>query len=157
MATPLSEHFTLEELTASATAKRLGIDNTPTGAIRANLGRLAVALERVRELAGDKPLHIKSGYRSPTVNQAVGGHPVSYHLLGLAADFDPPEGVTHDQLQHAIAKSGMDFDMVLEERARDGGHWLHFQLARPGDRPRRKLLDAELAVTGGKIGRITAG
>lgn len=157
MATPLSEHFTLEELSESATAKRLGLDNTPPPYVRANLGRLAVALERVRELAGHKPLHIKSGYRSATVNKAVGGHPVSYHILGLAADFDPPSGVTHNELQHAIAASGMDFDMVLEERAKDGGHWLHFQLARPGDKPRRRVLDAELAMTGGTISRVTAG
>ena len=157
MVTPLSEHFTVEELTASATGKRLGLDNTPPPFVRANLGRLAVALERVRELAGDVPLHIKSGYRAPGINKAVGGHIASYHLLGLAADFDPPEGLTHDQMQHRIADSGMDFDLVLEERAKDGGHWLHFQLARPGDRPRRRVLDAELALTGGAIGRVTVG
>lgn len=166
MATLLSEHFTpmqlspnfsLEELTASATAKRLKIDNTPQPYVRANLGRLAVALERIRELAGNVPLHIKSGYRASAVNRAVGGSLTSYHILGLAADFDPPPGMTHDQLQHAIADSGMDFDLVLEERAKDGGHWLHFQLARPGDKPRRRVLDAELALTGGAIGRITAG
>lgn len=157
MATPLSEHFDLEELIASPTAKRLGIDNTPPEYAKVNLIRLAVALERVRELGGNKPLRINSGYRCSTLNKTVGGSPSSYHLLGLAADFDPPPGMTHNELQHAIAKSGMDFDLCMEEKARDGGHWIHLQLARPGERPRRRVVDAELAVTGGKIGRVMAG
>ena len=44
----LSEHFSLEELTASEVAARAGIDNTPSAETMRNLLRLAVRLELVR-------------------------------------------------------------------------------------------------------------
>ena len=47
--TKLTEHFTLEELTASETAARNGWDNTPNEIETANLGRLALMLEQVRK------------------------------------------------------------------------------------------------------------
>lgn len=68
----LSEHFTLEEMTASETAARYGLDNTPDEKALANLTRLAAFLEDVRALLG-KPIHINSAFRSPLANEAVGG------------------------------------------------------------------------------------
>lgn len=155
--TQLTAHFTLEELTASNTAKRLKIDNTPSNEVRANLARLAGALEVVRALGGDKPLVIHSGYRSPALNAKVGGAKNSYHMKGLAADFDAPFGMTHDELQKKIASSGIPFDLVLEEKARDGAHWLHFQIPESGKPARRLVRDATLARQGGAIERTTAG
>lgn len=153
----LTTHFTLAEFTASATAQRLGVDNTPDDAALCNLVRLAAELEKVRALTG-KPLAIKSGYRSPKVNTAVGGHPRSFHLVGCAADFDPPKGMTHDALQKKIfASRCIDFDLVLEEKAKDGAHWLHFQIAQVGKAPRRKLADAQLDKLGGAITAVTPG
>lgn len=56
----LTEHFTLAELTASATARRLGIDNHAGLEIVSHLAQLAMGLEQIRaEL--DVPLHITSG------------------------------------------------------------------------------------------------
>jgi len=153
----LSANFTLEELTRSATAKAKGIDQTPSLDALANLRRLAVELEKVRALTG-KPLKIHSGYRSPELNAAVGGAKQSFHLVGCAADFDPPSSWTHDQLQQAIgADPSIHFDLCLEEKARDGAHWLHFQVSRDGSVGRRLLKDAELDRQGGAISRITAG
>lgn len=68
----LTPHFTLAELTASTTAQRLGLDNTPSAAIVQRLGDLAKILERVRQYLG-KPIIVTSGYRSLAVNKAVGG------------------------------------------------------------------------------------
>lgn len=152
----LSPHFTLEELTASGTAARLRLDNTPPAGVIANLRRLAYELEKIRAMTG-KPLRIASGYRGPQVNAAVGGAKNSYHLQGCAADFDPPAGVTHDQLQKMIAANpDIDFDLVLEEKAKDGAHWLHFQIPLPGARGRRLARDAQLDRQGGAITRTTA-
>ncbi len=155
--THLSTHFTLNEMIVSGTATRLGIDNTPPPGVRKNLVRLAAQLEKVRTLTG-KPLKILSGYRSPKVNKAVGGSPKSYHMQGCAADFDPPAGMTHDALQKAIGgAAAIAFDLVLEERAKDGAHWLHFQIPLPGKKGRRLLKDAELDKQGGAIKRLTPG
>lgn len=81
----LTEHFTLEELVNSPTAKRLGIDNTPSKAITSNLMELSELLEKIRTIYG-KPIIVTSGYRCEKLNKAVGGAKGSQHRLGQAAD-----------------------------------------------------------------------
>jgi len=68
----LSPNFTLEEMTASETAARHGIDNTPPNDVLMNLRRLALFLEEVRTVVG-MPLRFSSGYRGPGANAKVGG------------------------------------------------------------------------------------
>jgi len=41
----------------------------------------------IREEWG-KPIPITSGFRCPTHNQAIGGSPLSVHMMGLALDLD---------------------------------------------------------------------
>jgi len=57
----LTEHFTLEELTATSHRQ---FDNTPSADEIANLTRLAMFLEKVRSKLGGKPVMINSGFRS---------------------------------------------------------------------------------------------
>ena len=80
------KYFTLPELTHSATALRLGLDNTPSPWATANLEYLVQnLLDPLREAFG-KPIVVNSGYRCHELNEAVGGVDGSYHLKGLAAD-----------------------------------------------------------------------
>ena len=67
----ISKHFTLEELIASETADRHGLDNTPDADILANLTILASHLEELRTILG-YPIHINSAYRSLAVNTLLG-------------------------------------------------------------------------------------
>ena len=84
--TALSKNFTLEEMIASATAKRKGIDNTPDKKVLENLTKLCKdVLQPIRDKLG-KPLTVTSGYRCPKLNTAVGGAKNSQHKLGQAAD-----------------------------------------------------------------------
>ena len=48
--------------------------------------RLLMALERLRKLIGNKPIHVNSGYRCINHNRNVGGASSSKHLLGQAVD-----------------------------------------------------------------------
>jgi len=120
--TNLSEHFTLEEMTASQTAVRKGIDNTPSASVVENLRRVAGTLEQIRALVG-APVHVSSGYRSPELNAAVGGARDSAHLQGLAADIEVP-GMTPQELAKAIEGAGIQFDQLIYE-----GTWVHVGLA----------------------------
>ena len=80
------KYFTLTELTKSATATRLKIDNTPTAEAKQNLVNLIdKILDPLREAYG-KPIIVTSGYRCPKLNKAVGGSTSSQHMKGMAAD-----------------------------------------------------------------------
>lgn len=86
----LSEHFSLQEFTASDTAERRGLNNAlPTeliGAARVT----AEMMEKIRAHLGGVPIHITSGYRCPELNRAVGSSGTSDHLKAAACDFKAP-------------------------------------------------------------------
>jgi len=130
----LTPHFTLAELTASATAVQRGIDNTTTPTVLVNLQRLAETLERVRALGG-KAIIVSSAYRSPAVNAAVGGVGNSAHQTGLAADINRSGSTPYD-FGMDIIKSDIQFDQLIHEF----GRWVHIGLAEDGKKPRRQLL-----------------
>ncbi len=136
----LSPNFTLEELSFSSTAERLLIDNTPPEPVEIPLRLLAGALERVRALLGDRPLHIDSGYRCPKLNQAVCGAPNSAHLDGYAADFICPAYGEPLSIVRAIQFSEIDFDQVIQE-----GSWVHLSV---DPRRRRQVLTAHFGPNG---------
>lgn len=132
----LSPNFSLAELTASETAERHGLDNTPSPQIIENLKHLAASLQEVRALLGNKPIHINSGYRSIEVNAKLGSKPTSDHCKGLAADFICPAFGTPDEIVRAIMGSAIPYKQVIREFDR----WVHFAVSAPGEEPRRQAL-----------------
>ena len=141
MTTQLSPHFSLEELVASVTADRLGIDNTPSPDIVAALTRTcAVALEPARAIWG-VPVHVDSGYRCPALNSAVHGADrpghISEHEFGRAADLIPQGIVLLDAFK-AIRASGIQFDQLIIEE----NEWIHLGITDEGVAPRLQCLVA---------------
>ena len=131
----LSPNFTLEELTASQTAVRRGLDNTPNATEIANLIRVAALLEQVRALI-KKPIIINSGFRSKQVNDAVGSKDTSQHRIGCAADFKV-HGMTPREVVEACVKASIGYDQVIEEF----GSWVHISVPdSPARPPRRQAL-----------------
>jgi hypothetical protein len=129
----LSENFTLEEMIASETAVRYGIDNTPDNEVLMNLRRLALFLEEVRTAVG-MPLHINSAFRSIEANQKVGGKATSQHCKGAAADLKV-KGMTPDQVVRAIIKAGLNYDQVI----REFDSWTHVSISNTKDEKPRKM------------------
>lgn len=122
----MTEHFTLQEFTASDTARLLGIDNTPPADVFPDMQRTAEGLERIRALAGH-PIQLLSGYRCLSLNRAVNGSVNSQHMLGQAADIVCPKlGSVHTLaklIESNIKALGVD-QVILEKNAR-GAMWVH--------------------------------
>ena len=131
----LSDHFTLAEMTASNTAARKGIDNTPPDAIVDQLILTADRMEKIRALLLGKPIRILSGYRSPRLNRAVGGSRTSAHMTGQAVDFVCPDFGTPAQIVDFLGRELKGFDQIIEEF----GQWVHVGWAA---KPRGQLLKA---------------
>jgi hypothetical protein len=131
----ISEHFTLEELCFSEAAARLGLDNTPTPAVIANLRLTAVVMEQIRTLLGGGAIVVHSGYRSPAVNKAIGGVATSAHCSGLACDFVCPAFGEPVKVAQAILASDIDYDQLILEYG-----WVHVGLAQGGRAARREAL-----------------
>jgi zinc D-Ala-D-Ala carboxypeptidase len=138
----LTPHFTLEEMTISNAAARLGLDNTPGSAAMANLTLVAEVMERVRALLGNKSIVVHSGYRSLELNQAIGGVATSAHCQGLACDFVCPEFGTPSEVALAILKSEIEYDQLIREYG-----WVHIGLAQEGLLPHREALTKRSAQT----------
>jgi len=133
MTTPLTNNFSLEELTVT---DHRTLDNTPNFQERANLQRLAEFLEKVKELLGGKPIMINSAFRSKAVNDACGSKDSSQHRVGCAADIRVP-GMTPDEVVRAIIASDLPYDQVIREFDR----WTHVSI--PNDlehKPRQMSL-----------------
>lgn len=121
----LSRNFTLEELTASATAKAKGIKNVPSTQEVACLTALAQnVLQPLREWWG-KPITIGSGYRCPELNKAVGGVSNSQHMKGMAVDLCIDGDIQKGKKWFNYIKDHLAFDQVIWEHNVKGSYWVH--------------------------------
>lgn len=122
-------------MTASETARKMRIDNTPPDSAIKNLKILCTQiLEPARQRYG-YPLMITSGFRCVKLNRIVGGQPDSYHLKGMAADIRISDYQSALRLAELLNEQQL-CDLVLVESSRVGGQWLHVQFSR---NPRHKI------------------
>lgn len=77
-------------------------------------------LDPLRVAVG-RPIRITSGWRSSTVNQAVGGSRTSMHLTGEAADIKA-DGLAAADLLRAIRAAGILVDQAIGYDPERGGH-----------------------------------
>jgi zinc D-Ala-D-Ala carboxypeptidase len=109
----LTKSFTLNELTKSQEATRLGIDNTPSDEHILNLKILCEnILQPIRDFYG-MPLSVSSGYRSAALCEAVGSSSKSQHTKGQAADFEI-FGIANKDLADWIVQN-LDYDQCILE------------------------------------------
>ena len=150
----LSKYVSLAEATRSDTAKRNGIDNSPTAEHLENLKVISEEVfDKVREYFG-VPLFISSGYRSAALNKAIGGSATSDHNLGRALDLDQDghgNGVTNADVFNYI-KSNLDFDQLIWEFGTDKNpDWVHVGYRKGANR--KQILKA--VREGGKTKYVT--
>ena len=123
------KYFTFEELTASATARRMGIPNIPSWRERENL-RLLVdeVLDPLRDAWG-KPVIVTSGYRCAMLNRIVGGAANSQHTTGMAADIRTLTDTPADNRR--LFELALDLDLPVDQLIDEYGYdWLHISYSR---------------------------
>ena len=136
----ISKNFTLEELTASATAKAKGIRNEPGQTDIVNLcGLVHNVLQPLRKWWG-KEVKIGSGYRSLALNRAVGGVANSQHMKGEAADLCIDGDLKKGKRWFEWIKTHCKFDQLIWEHNAKGTYWVHVSFRAYG-KNRQQVID----------------
>ena len=141
----MGKFFSVRELTASSTARKYGIDNTPQDAeIIEHIEELIEFVDGVRAAWGG-PLIVTSGYRCPQLNEKVGGSKTSAHLTGYALDIVPANNQKDKFfLFFKDYLKDKDFDELLLERGSNGRIWIHFALKSIQGKQRKKIKTLEV-------------
>ena len=131
----LSENFTLDELTKSQEAIRLGIPNEPNDEHITNLILLCKNILQPVRNHFKIPVSISSGYRSAVLCEAIGSSATSQHTKGQAADFEL-FGIHNREVSDWIVKN-LDFDQCILEfwtPSDPNSGWIHCSYSDSGNR-----------------------
>ena len=153
MTEKLSEHFTLEELVYSDTAKAKKIQNTPLPVHKKTLAHTCeYCLEKIRALLNEKYkeykgnkvkqviIKVTSGYRCPKLNAAIGGSTTSGHMKGECVDIEAvivfaddkkevlPFNVLYEDIKAWTKDKKMSVDQCIQEQNSAGAKWVHVGL-----------------------------
>lgn len=138
----IMKYFSIDEMTRSDTARRLGIDNTPSDSIKKNLTLfIEKVLDPIREDWGS-PIIVSSGYRCPELNKAVGGVKTSGHMYGFCADLQVKGDLRKfsNFVIEWMKEHQMKFDQIIWEKS-GNVTWLHFCWIGKDGKQRMKCFD----------------
>ena len=109
----LSNNFSLEEMTRSATAEKKNIENVPNEEQIECLRQLCINILQPLRDDFQKPLVVSSGFRSKKLSLAINSKTTSQHCKGQAADFTIPGVDNKKVFKHIIENLPMD-QVILE-------------------------------------------
>lgn len=129
-------NFSIAELCRSDTAYRKGIYNIAPSEQAAALEYLArTVLQPIRDHFGE-PLIVTSGYRSPSLNTAIGGSRTSFHCHGCAADIRFDRGSKRSLLElFVFINDNLPYTELIAEELPDG--WVHVAIAKGREEERQ--------------------
>ena len=135
----ISNYISYKEGIFSTTAERLGIDNTPSASILANMVNTACNVFEPLRTHFNHPISVLSFFRCPALNKAVGGASNSQHMTGEAIDLRATGIETNADLFNYI-KTNLPFDQLIWEFGDDHNpSWVHVSFSR---RNRKSILKA---------------
>ncbi len=122
----ISDHITYAEAIHSNTAKRRGIDNTPSEIQVLSMKLLADKIfEPLRKFVGG-PIKVNSFFRSVALNEAIGGVASSQHCKGQAIDIDDVYGRKTNAEMYKWIQENLDYDQMIWEFGTDTQpNWIH--------------------------------
>lgn len=162
----LSEHFTLDEMICSDTAKAKKINNSPTEIHKKVLKHTCqYLLEPLRALLNEKykiyngkkvkkvTIKVTSGYRSAALNAAIpGSSSTSQHCKGEAADIEVsvvymnnvraviPYNIIYEDIKSWVKSGRLSVDQCIQERS-GSSKWVHVSHHNAGKtKDRRQFL-----------------
>ena len=133
----MGKYFSIAELTKSATAKSMNIDNTPNKEVEKNLNQLIDnILDPLREKWGEA-IVVNSGYRCAKLNKLVGGASSSQHIVGQAADIRAKSNTRSNnrKLFNLIKSMKLPYDQLINEY---NYKWIHVSYS---SKHRRQILN----------------
>ena len=138
----LSEHLDLSEVIRSESAKRRGISNMPTEEHIKNLKLIAEKIFEPIRANFRQPIRISSGYRSQSLNAAIGGATRSQHSTGEALDIDMDGTALSNKEIFNFIKERLQFDQLIWEFGTDNNpDWVHVSYSANGNQ-RKQVLKA---------------
>lgn len=137
MSKQVSKHISYAEATKSQEAIRLGMKNDPNDEQFYAMTIVAnKCFEPLREYF-DKPIGISSFFRSPEINNKIGGSSTSQHCKGEAIDIDADifnNRITNQDIFHWL-KANVDFDQLIWEfGTAENPAWIHISYKAKGNR-----------------------
>tara|TARA_R100001163_G_scaffold1238_2_gene1815 strand:+ start:198 stop:659 length:462 start_codon:yes stop_codon:yes gene_type:complete len=136
----ISHNVSYAEAIHSNTAKRRGIDNTPNPSQVENMKITAEKIfQPLREWVGG-PIKINSFFRSPELNEKIGGSKTSQHCKGQAIDIDDVYGHKTNAEMYNWIKENLNFDQMIWEFGTDmNPNWVHVSYVSEEDNRNRCL------------------
>ena len=148
----MGKYFSIKELTYSATAEKLNINNTTTSTeVKNNLLELISILDGIREGWtaisrtkgwGSGAIIVNSGYRCDALNKVIGGSKTSAHSIGAAADIEP-KNQRNKEFYEYCKKYLKDkpFDQLINEKPDNGiPSWIHIGMKNKKGEQRRMVF-----------------
>ena len=141
----ITNNFTLEEIEYSETAVRNGfINKVPPDGFTIMETLFKCVMQPLREATGG--IIVTSGYRSPRINELVGGSYKSQHIYkysdGAACDFvSSLKRINNIKLVNMIIQLDLPFDqLILEYPSSYNGGWVHVSIAGINNTNRKQIL-----------------
>lgn len=142
----LSEHISYLEATRSATALRLGIDNTPDDRQITVMRHLAINVFEPLRNHFKTPIRVSSFYRSPILNRKIGGASKSDHMVqgdvaAIDLDNDPFEnwtGVSNADIFWYIYDNLDYYKLIWEFGDNEKPSWVHISFSLDDQKNKRK-------------------
>lgn len=136
------KYFNFEQWAVSSIAKQKGIDNSVPSNFYPRIKELVEKiLDPLREAWGSDII-VTSGYRSPTLNKAIGGSNTSAHSQGYAADLVPVGRSINEFalfVMHWLNDNNIKFDQFIDEH-KPNSAWVHIAIRNDDGQQRKQYL-----------------